>query len=734
MKAKTLMNKIKKINYRHFVAIAITIIFLCISIFVFPNAFVRIIEAFKDIWNSICYYIKEIFRLDWKIQPTVTTKSNVSFAPLFNFPSTWEEFIVMWNKYWIIFVTTENLQAYISYLGKMLYNFSRILLLIIIPLVLILYLVFQKYLRSENNDYNVDSKPLRFIKWLANYTYIPVKNWVKGFVSFIKENNKYFKIWLFIWAFNFNLITIIIEFIAFYLYFVISFDFKSMYVQFYKLSVDVSVPFSFIPPFAWCVLVYLFICWLRKKIGFINERPIVLMVVGTMGKKKTTAITDIALSQETMLRDKALDKLIENDMKFSNFPWINLENAIKYAMSKHMIYNLATIRKYIKHLSFCFYVQKEDKAIYKSIKRHLKRRFNLHFDNLCFDYDFERYGLYYDDKLKVVDVWHIIETYAQLYFVYIIQSSLIISNYSLRSDNMFLSVGNFPMWDTDFFKRDSKMIDMTSRHAHIIDFDALRLGQKIIKENPKKDSFEFGVVTITEVGKERKNNLELQEKKKKDDVANQKNDGFNDWLKMIRHSATIDNYPFVKVITDEQRPESWGADARDLCEIVHIKETSEMKLAMPFFAVTELFYSFIYNKFIGLYNRYRYNRSDNTLFMYGFKKIASILNNFYSRTYNTFGYCKLDVCVEDGTQDGQLNDKKYYLMSKKIYSKRFSTDCFSEFFTTKSLRSAVGLNDLQEYETEKATFDELRQQNSYFINDLTNKESAENKKLTDTEE
>ena len=40
---------------------------------------------------------------------------------------------------------------------------------------------------------------------------------------------------------------------------------------------------------------------------------------------------------------------------------------------------------------------------------------------------------------------------------------------------------------------------------------------------------------------------------------------------MIRHSATVANYPFVKVITDEQRPESWCADARDLCEIVHIK-------------------------------------------------------------------------------------------------------------------------------------------------------------------
>lgn len=35
-------------------------------------------------------------------------------------------------------------------------------------------------------------------------------------------------------------------------------------------------------------------------------------------------------------------------------------------------------------------------------------------------------------------------------------------------------------------------------------------------------------------------------------------------------------------------------------------------------------------------------------------------------------------------------------MTKKIYSKRFSMDCFSDFFTEKALRSPVGINDLEE--------------------------------------
>ena len=191
---------------------------------------------------------------------------------------------------------------------------------------------------------------------------------------------------------------------------------------------------------------------------------------------------------------------------------------------------------------------------------------------------------------------------------------------------------------------------------------------------------------------------------------------------MIRHSATVDNFPFVKVITDEQRPESWGADARDLCEIVHIREGGETRLAMPFFFVAELLYSFLFGKFVNLYAKYRYTRGDNTLSMYILKTVAAKIQHYYSGIYNTFGYCTLKVQIESGTQDGQLDENKYYLSNKKIYSKRFSTDCFSDFFTKKALRSPVGIDDLQEYGTEKATFGEMGLQHSYFISGMENKD------------
>ncbi|MGN1052986.1 MAG: hypothetical protein ACI4SH_06305, partial [Candidatus Scatosoma sp.] len=134
-----------------------------------------------------------------------------------------------------------------------------------------------------------------------------------------------------------------------------------------------------------------------------------------------------------------------------------------------------------------------------------------------------------------------------------------VSNYAIRTDNTMLASGNFPLWNTDFFEDGEKQ----ERHSHILDFDVLRLGKKVMENNPNAGSFEFGVVAITEIGKERGNTLELKEVRKGTEETNQKNDLFNGWLKMCRHSATVDNYPFIKVFTDEQRPESWGADARD---------------------------------------------------------------------------------------------------------------------------------------------------------------------------
>ena len=275
--------------------------------------------------------------------------------------------------------------------------------------------------------------------------------------------------------------------------------------------------------------------------------------------------------------------------------------------------------------------------------------------------------------------------------------------------------GNFPMWVLDFFPDRFRKED---RHSHIIDFDALRLGKRLIKDNPKIGSFEFGVLAITEIGKERGNNLELKEIKKSTSETNQKNDMFNSWLKMCRHSATVDNFPFIKVFTDEQRPESWGADARDLCDIINIAESGELKLALPFYTIEEMIAEWAFNQFMGLYYDFRFRRGDNTLLVYILKGLTAWIYRRNKKIYNKYGYSVLRLEKERGTQDGKVCRKKYYIMNIKTYRKRFITDCFSDYFNDLAKRTKVGLMDYLEYETEKASIEELKAQNSYFVNSL----------------
>ena len=68
--------------------------------------------------------------------------------------------------------------------------------------------------------------------------------------------------------------------------------------------------------------------------------------------------------------------------------------------------------------------------------------------------------------------------------------------------------------------------------------------------------------------------------------------------------------------------------------------------------------------------------------------------------------------------DAKVEKKKYYVMNKKIYARRFTTDCFSEYFNEKARKSKTGINGYREYASERATVEELKEQNSYFIDAL----------------
>lgn len=733
---KTKLKQLLKINYRHYICVALTILFLLLAIFYFKYAHLRIYESFVDLYNSFKFYLSELFEFDLTVDITVNEFTKQPFIMPFNLPNTWEEFKRLMSSYFDLLITKENFIEYINFLSNVLYYISKILLLLM-PLFLLFILV--KNNDHTNNNFNQDTKPLRIYKKILNFSYYPLKQWIKEFIQFIKENSIYAKIWAFIWCYSFNFITIIIEFIAYYLFFVCSFKLTTIYIQVLKFLMDISICLDFIPPLIWTIIGLFVFNIIRRNIGFDNlnhnelknrgylkERSLVTLSVGTMGKKKTTLITDNVISQMIIKRDEAFSEMKKIALEFPNFPWIHLENFIKDMRKRHKIFNLITCEIYIKKLMFYYHTSLNcDIATYKSIKRYIKKEFHLSYENLLFDYDNNKYSMYFDNGLYHLYLWEDIKDYAKLYFIYTTKSSLLISNYAIRTDDIIEDLGNFPLWNTDLFEKDSYVVDNFSTYSHIIDFDALRLGKKVIENNPNANFYEFGIIVITEIGKERGNNLELQEVKKGDKSANQKNDLFNYFIKMIRHYGTIRHKNYGIIVSDEQRPESLGADARDLAEIIHINECSDVKLAMPFFAIEDLIISLLISKEDKEYYNHRHLRGDNTLLMYLYHNFTALIYGYQLRVYNTFAYYKLDLGVESGCLDGKQDKKNYYLMFKKIYSKRFSTDCFSGFFKEKTAKSKIGLDDIPSFEDVESSFDELGQENSYFINDMLKRREKE---------
>ena len=745
------------------VCLAITLGFLALTATVFRPAFSNIANSAVEFWNSMIAYFRFLFLLEQPTYIPIAPPCDENHNALPINPSEISSNFGIWFR---LLFNGANFRAYLGFVGNILLGFMRVF-----PLVILLYIVLKRLVRrwisKHNTNYNRDTVPLKTAKKAVGVIYVPPKQYLSTLFSFTKQSS-FPKIWLLIWFFNLNVFAVILSLFATMMFFFVSLNFTSIYYFLFGAVGHLLFALRTIPWPFWIILALWRIdVWRKRKAlerlnhmenmnkGFINERSICSMFVGSMGKGKTTLLTDVSLSTEAIFRHKAHDMMLDIDMKFPNFPWIIFEKQIQEQMESGRIFNLATAGAWVSEKekaaerSLKFADGFTPKQLERLTQRALKRGVSwetvaseFYPDHNVFEYEYYRYDMYYDDKKTLTFLFDALRDYAKLYFIYILTCSLIISNYSVRTDFLMDDAGNFPEWDLDFFNRDTKHMAARSRHSKVLDFDMLRLGKKVIENNKNAAVFEFGVISITEVGKERGNQFKAQEIKEavkqlrdlekaktastKDSAelrrltkqATQLTDKFNDSLKLIRHKCTIGGFPFARVFLDEQRPESLGADARDLCEIVHIRDKSDTRLAMPFHFVGELLYAFTFPKFRAAYQEYRFNRGDNTLFMHLLKKIGAGIHQAYTRIYNRFGYHVRMLAVEDGATGQVLKESPYYLSTKKIYSNRFATDAYGDIFAEGLKECRVGVRDLDEYADVKASEAELRKQNSYFVEDL----------------
>lgn len=731
------VNKVRQWSYL-IVGVALIVSSVALTFSVFWPIVLRFTKALtEDFFQSIVYYGRPFVSL-FSGKALAQSTPAVAFVPEGIeeiLPFQWDDFAAKCGRFASAFF---NGARFSSWFAGFLSTLALIIMALF-PVVVLVILTFRAILsiyKTENNDYGKKSKPLLVWLKVENF-FLPVKRYVKDFFAYF-SSSKWLQISLgIVWALNFNLVTIALEGVAWFIYFFMSFDLSSLWTIIVRLVYDFSVPFSRMPLLLTLIIVYKILDKIRKKIAlsimrgyessnvqFLRMYLGALFLVGKQRAKKTTIITDMSLSQEVIFREDAFELLKKRDKQFPHVPWQEVENF--YWNTQQRLPTLASYREFLAHLRQHF-EWRHSYEKFPNLKRlalaRLKELYGYEREDFCFGYDADRYGETYNDHLTIIHVFEAIEGYIQLFYVYAASSPLIFGNYSIRTDLRWQDSGNFPLFDGDFFDRPAEEQDATSQYCHVAKMDCFRLGSVFDADDPYINGFEVGILNMMEAGKERGNQKTNEGVKSTDATVNAKNDGFELDIKMRAHGSTIDNYTFFRLFMDEQRADSLSSDNKDLTSIVMIKEVADAKVLLPFTTVERWIYNLSTKVYDKAYYTLRNLRGDaeGTLLVYLLKKLYSPIFRHWDRIQKEYSVHVARLKVTDAMQDRVLSDGgKYYICPKKTYSNRFATDAIKHFYHTKAKKSRYGLNDFPMYEGKHMTVKEMEDSGSIFYRKIIN--------------
>ena len=726
-------SRLDRKDRRHFICSGITLLSVLFGI-LFLNSVPRLLESLWDLCTSLAFYIFKILLPDNNpITATVATlpEWTIGFEiwkPIRVLPETWEQFFEYWSAFLRLLFDPYNLLFFWFEVTDFLFYFSRFLL-ILLPLICLLIVSVMKSKKVKCTIRGKKSPALwRFQYFLFKRIY-PVLDWCKAFKKFLQDNPRYMRTWLVIWALWFNFFSIGISFMAYYLYLIASWDLLSIYTQLLKLQRDLTPVIRFIPGIVWLVFfskIYCLVCRFsglsnlkaaeRANRAVLSQSSIITTVYGEPGIGKTKLVTSMALSAQVQQFDSAFDIMLKRAAQFPNFPWQLFRDEITRHVDARIIVDIDSAKKWVSE-SRLLYDRVVKSLTPKQWARIVRKR---GFYDVTFQYDFLHFRSVFSDELKMVHLYDALESYAAAFLIFSVNTNLLFTNYSIRSDTVLKDLGNLPLRDNNFFDRDPELQDVYSQHSHIIDFNVIRLGKKFQQNLYKSNGAPVGVIVVTEIDKEFKNMQLLKETKINDQEVNQKNDLHDAALMMIRHGVVVDNVPFVCVLADLQRPEAWGAGGRELGNVVFIADKIKLQPVLPFFSsywFTEGIYSWIRKAWDRFYSDFCYRRSDDTLPIFLIRNLITFCNNHYDRINNYFGMETMYLEVQSGRMDGKLREDKWRILSKKDYSKRYRTDCLASVFD-RYAPNTMHIDDFQCYAGELATREECDLQNSFFQKDV----------------
>ncbi len=730
MSASARRRKKRIIKTYHILSIGLVIISLFLSVIRFRPVFARTLQAIKDVGVSLVYYVKECMGDTGQITPTVTLVPDNAIEVLPFDPIVFKQKLSLFFE---TLVSKEYAREFLLKFIQVTLDISTIIMSLALLgfLVGLLVLLFKKK-GFINNHFNRDTRAFVFYKKIEDLTWFKVKAFIKSYKKFLENNPRYGKLFGWIWAYNLNAMTIVLEGFAFLLYFAFSWDIVNVLVQVAKLAMDTTVAADFLPLWAWILIGWKVFDYLRKRIGYVRlrlkeawNRSFLkrflggLFLVGKQRSGKTSGITDMAMTQSQIFRDAGKDNFMHRAKQFPYFPWINVQLLYRKGMKRHRLILLENLRRIVRLLKYCFYGEQNgtiSSADLRAARRKLKK-YGYTWSNFIFDYDYNRYGLKHNDSLTMIDVFEAIEAYIQHFYVYFAKTSLIMANYPIREDLKWTDYGNMPTYDGDFYDRDSKELEEISTYCHVMKWDAMRLGKLVNPNDEYKDAVEMGIWVNQEFSKERGNQNTNVGVHKDANESNVKNDMYEDNIKTKTHDATVDNYNYSRPLTDDQRADALSADNRDLFTIMKVTDKSDPKIVMPFYGLELLLYKIASKLYDSKYIKSAQERGDNTLPIYLMKKAYDVLFRHHERIANTFSVVTLKLHISDGESGEVFDDAgKYYLTFKKTYAGRYRTDGMKPFYSRKAARSSKGWNDIPCYDSLYMSDNNMIEMASHMIN------------------
>lgn len=656
---------------------------------------VRFAGAVWDLLLSIAKYFLVVFGFpNVPIPEHVKEIPNVPFVPFF--PLNAEDFSGFWGRF---FTTLFNGERFLLYNFRFLNGFLNVqrFILPVVCLFLILKIWISGTADEENDDFGKKSRAVHAVEWLQRKIFVPIRTFLSSWWTSLR----FWMVltWAIILAVGLNLLTILVEAIASLFWFSVSVDLPFLYTGIYKLFLDLTIMFSTMPVLVWIVVGYILFCLIRRSIAyrrlermeganraFLEKLPLCVLITGKIGIGKTTTNVNLSLSLQDAMRERILKNMMEIQAEFPLYKWEDFDHSIG-------------------NLFFCGYLRSkvETRRIFSDMIADVE-----HFPDLL---SYPGSGTF-TDGVTVKYLQDRLVDYAELQYMYR-QQTMIFSSYSVRVDDYFQDLGKMPFWGSDYFRSDPFDPQFAASRSHILDFDTLRLGKTV--GDPPGGAWEFGILSHTEMGKDFGNTLTNKDFKASDDTANIKNDMLIDRIKVLRHSATADHFPYARYIGDEQRPTSLGADALDLCDVVRLTDCSENKTAIRLLTIEQFFVDFFLSIWQGWYVRRRVHRADEDLPTWLLRRIVKRLYAWNAKMTQLFGYQEISCLIQDGADlDSEGKPDVIYSCFKKVRAARFSTDCFADVLAYRAKISRWSMTTAPTYEGPVASPEEIRAQHSYF--------------------